>query len=96
LEGTVGLGGVVCFAFRGLWCCISQNERHLSGSWFCSVQVASWGTTLVFKHFAGDIFEKIAEESQSVFSGRLDAKVVNSRDFVTDELIPEVLAYRLV
>ena len=65
------------------------------GREFQSVQVASWGYTLVFKHFVGDIFEKIVEDSQSYFAGTLDAKVVNSGDFVTDELLPEIHQYRL-
>ena len=65
------------------------------GREFCSVQVASWGYTVVFKHFATGIFERVVEDSQSQFSGRLDAKVVNAGDFVTDELVPEVSTYRL-
>jgi hypothetical protein len=65
------------------------------GREFCSVQVASWGCTVVFKHFASGVFERIVEESQSQFISRLDAKVVNAGDFVTDELIPEVLQYRV-
>jgi hypothetical protein len=81
--------------FEGCGVVSRKTSGTYQGREFSSVQVASWGTTLVFKHFAGDIFEKILEDSQSVFSGRLDAKVVNARDFVTDELIPEVLAYRL-
>ena len=65
------------------------------GNEFKNVQVASWGYTLVFKHFVGDIFEQIAEDSQSYFAGALDTKVVNAGNFVTDELLPEVHQYKL-
>ena len=65
------------------------------GREFQSVQVASWGYTVVFKRFAGDIFDKIVEDSQSYFAGTLDTKIVNAGDFVTDELLPEIHQYRL-
>jgi len=65
------------------------------GREFSSVQVASWGYTVVFKRFAADIFARIEEESLGIFTGVLDTKVVNSRDFVTDEMLPEVQMYRV-
>jgi hypothetical protein len=37
----------------------------------------------------------ITDDAQSYFGGRLDAKVVSSGDFVTDELLPSVQMYRL-
>jgi hypothetical protein len=67
---------------------------HL-GNAYSNVQVASWGSTLVFKHFAEGVFDRILDESQSYFSGSLDSKVVNSGTYVTDELIPEIQQYRI-
>ena len=81
--------------FAGYGVVSRKTSGTYQGREFQSVQVASWGYTVVFKKFAGDIFEKIIEDSQAYFTGALDTKVVNSGDFVTDEMIPVVQQYRL-
>ena len=81
--------------FEGYGLVSRKASGVYSGNAFSNIQVASWGTTLVFKHFAADVFDRIVDESQSYFSGSLDAKVVNSGTFVTDELMPVIRQYRV-
>jgi hypothetical protein len=81
--------------FEGFGIVSRKRTGTYQGREFFNVQVASWGSTFVFKEFASGVFDRIEDESQSYFAGRLDSKVVNSGDFVTDELVPEVVDYRV-
>ena len=65
------------------------------GNEYRNIQVASWGYTVVFKRVMPEIFDRVAVDSQAYFSGQLDAKIVNSDKFVSDELIPMIEQYRL-